>query len=393
MVRAVFIHDTYYGHDDAGDVYAYGAFPYDLWAQRFLPHFDHVTVVGRDKGVVATDCGLDRSDGENVSFCLLPNVNTPLRRVFGSKNVRQAIEAQIVAHDAVIVRGPVEFAMMAGKLARKHGKPFAVEMSGCAFDHSWYHGALIGKLYAPVKYVRAKAMVRYADFVVYVTEHFLQRRYPTKARRVEHASNVDLVACGAEILERRLARIEDDQGRIVFGMIANFGNKLKGLSVFLESLSRVKDRLGDFELRVLGHGPVAAVEAALPRYGLEGRVVFSGSLPGGEAVCAWLDDIDVYVQPSFHEGLPRALIEAMSRGCPALASDAGGSGELLAADEIHRRGDVDGLALGLLLARDRLWQRGQAQRNFEAAKAYGRDVLMERRERFWAEFRDYSHST
>ena len=43
-----------------------------------------------------------------------------------------------------------------------------------------------------------------------------------------------------------------------------------------------------------------------------------------DKVFEWLDTIDLYVQPSLTEGMPRAAIEAMSRGCPVVVSDVGG---------------------------------------------------------------------
>ena len=42
-------------------------------------------------------------------------------------------------------------------------------------------------------------------------------------------------------------------------------------------------------------------------------IQFDGTLPSGQKVYDWLDEVDIYLQPSFQEGLPRALIEAMSR--------------------------------------------------------------------------------
>ena len=47
---------------------------------------------------------------------------------------------------------------------------------------------------------------------------------------------------------------------------------------------------------------------------------------------------------SFQEGLPRATIEAMSRGVACIGSRCGGLPELLPESRTHRAGDVDGLA-------------------------------------------------
>ena len=120
------------------------------------------------------------------------------------------------------------------------------------------------------------------------------------------------------------------------------------------------------------------------------RQQFCGILPSGDAVSAWLDGIDIYIQPSFLEGLPRALVEAMSRGCPALGSSVGGIPELLAAGCLHPPGDS--LALASLLVQavnDKCWQRQQAERNFQEAAQYEKAILDQRRRAFWLEFISY----
>lgn len=48
---------------------------------------------------------------------------------------------------------------------------------------------------------------------------------------------------------------------------------------------------------------------------LKHLVTTHGVLPADQAVLDWLDEIDLYIQPSLTEGLPRAVIEAMDTGC------------------------------------------------------------------------------
>lgn len=378
-MRILFCHDTYYFQDNK-KTYAYGAFPYALWAERFLPHCDALRVIGRKKIDEDNPLGLDISSGADVSFCLLDNINTPFKRLFGAQETYRTIYDEVRQSDLVVIRGPVEFGMMAAKAARMLGKPYVVEMSGCAFDHSWYHGSLIGKLYAPLKYLRARHMVRHADAVLYVTQHFLQRRYP-HSKHCVFASNVEIEPVDKKILERRLSRMAGD--KITFGLIGNHSNYLKGLPVILKSLCKIKDQLPDFQLRVLGQGNPQKWHRLIHTYGLEDYVHFDGVLPGGKPVLDWLDSIDIYLQPSYHEGLPRAVIEAMSRGCPALTSNAGGTDELLAAEFIHSKGDADMLARHILNMLPVEMRREQAAVNFEVAKGYTKDVLKPRREAFY----------
>jgi len=377
-MKFLFCHDTYYARDAKGRIYAHGAFPADLWVTRFLPHCDAMNVMGRAAPWHGGDeKRLPLSGAENVDFILLDNINAPLKRLFGSGAVKRQISDAVRRADGVIIRGPSEIGMIAAKYARKMNKPYAVEMSGCAFDHLWFHGSLLAKLYAPLKYLRARDMVKHAEQVMYVTRDFLQNRYPANGL-TQHASNAEIDLPPA-IPARKDAPF-------IIGMVGQYHNNLKGVNIALTALAHIKDQLPAFELRILGDGDTARWKTLIKQYGLERNVIFCPPVPSFSGVCKFLDRLSLYIQPSHHEGLPRALIEAMSRGCPALASGAGGSAELLPPDCIHRKGDSNALAHHILNALDRDWRETHGQQNFETAKHYARDSLAPRRHEFWAGF-------
>lgn len=393
-MHILFCHDTYYSCKRDGTVYSYGAFPYELWERRFLPYFESITVLGRKKKLRPDETGvLAVSSGKNVDHVLLANIDSPIKRFTKYTRMYQKIKEQVDRADAVVIRGPVEFGMMAAKAARESGTPYAIEMCGCAYDKTYYKGDWFNKIYAPIKFKHAQTMVRHADAVMYVTENFLQDRYPTEGL-MESASNVEIAAPPEYVINQRLERIKSDPGCLNIGMIGNFGSGLKGLNVAIEALGLVEKQrklerdpsIPDFKFKILGQGMPALWKGLIKAQDLEGKVEFCGTISGGKEVLEWLDEIDIYIQPSFHEGLPRSLIEAMSRGCPALCSDAGGAQELLANDFIHNRGDHKQLAEHIigLAAQEKRTIAGQ--NNFDKSKNYTREVLVPRRHAFWNNF-------
>lgn len=224
-LKALFCHDTYYSRDTGGNIYAEGVFPYKLWKNRYLPHFDGLTVLGRDHGIYQGGHNhLSLAGGEHVDHILLDNINQPIKRILKGKKTYEKIYKIVEGVDAVIVRGPAEKGMMAAKAARVQGKPYVVEMSGCAFDQTWSHGSLVGKIYAPLRYLRARHMLRLADQVVYVTQRFLQKRYPTNGY-TEYASNVELPPIHENQIKERLKKIDrlfDSERCLEIGMVANW---------------------------------------------------------------------------------------------------------------------------------------------------------------------------
>ena len=63
------------------------------------------------------------------------------------------------------------------RLARKNSKKYLTEVMGCAWDAYWNH-SIVGKLLAPGMFLGMRRMVKKADYCVYVTKSFLQKRYP-----------------------------------------------------------------------------------------------------------------------------------------------------------------------------------------------------------------------
>ena len=80
----------------------------------------------------------------------------------------------------VIVRCPAISPYRASDLAHRMGKPVLAESMGDPWDAYWNHG-LQGKLIAPYMFFKMKSVVGKADYAIYVTTEFLQRRYPQRA--------------------------------------------------------------------------------------------------------------------------------------------------------------------------------------------------------------------
>lgn len=105
----------------------------------------------------------------------------------------------------------------------------------------------------------------------------------------------------------------------------------KGHDVLLESVRRLRDEGTLVEVWLAGAGPrEEETRRQAHRLGLDDVVRFHGFVPN-DRVLEWLDGgrVDVVVLPSESEGLPVSLIEALSHGIPAVASDVGGVAELL----------------------------------------------------------------
>lgn len=120
---------------------------------------------------------------------------------------------------------------------------------------------------------------------------------------------------------------------------------VKGLDVLLQAMAPliVEERL-DIQLHLAGSGPERpALESLSQDLGLQDRVHFLGSL---EDVGQLLARIDVYLQPSYQEGLPNSVIEAMAAQRAVIASRISGNEDVVQHELtglLFESGDVVGL--------------------------------------------------
>jgi phosphatidyl-myo-inositol dimannoside synthase len=194
--------------------------------------------------------------------------------------------------------------------------------------------ALFSQLLQRVLLALARWVVWRSAATIFVSEAHLQRRlparpgFPTLARLDVDLTPADFVAAP------RRAPVSPP-GRLQLATIASLTDLRKGVDVLLQSLAQLRhgDRI-DAQLHVIGDGRVRpSLERLAASLQLEvGRDVhFHGHLQQRAAVLQLLDRCDLYLSASRAEGLPRAIVEAMARGLPCIASEVGAVAELLPA--------------------------------------------------------------
>lgn len=103
----------------------------------------------------------------------------------------------------------------------------------------------------------------------------------------------------------------------------------KGLTFAIEALKLLLDKGYDLELRLAGDGPHRPhLEARASKLGIADRVRFLGFVTEDEVVDE-LRTADLFVLPSFVEGLPVSAMEAMAIGVPVIATNIAGTSELI----------------------------------------------------------------
>ena len=131
--------------------------------------------------------------------------------------------------------------------------------------------------------------------------------------------------------------------------------KRKGIYDLLDALAFSVKNIPELYLRIGGNGDIQLAKAYAHELDLDPYVEFLGWV-GNTEKNQLLRDADIFILPSYNEGLPVSIIEAMSWGIPVISTKVGGIPELLE-DEVSgcliKPGDIPALQNRLeQLARD-----------------------------------------
>lgn len=117
-------------------------------------------------------------------------------------------------------------------------------------------------------------------------------------------------------------------------------NKNKNHKVGIEALAKL--RYKNTYYVICGRGPLMEVHKELAQsLGVGDRVVLTGYRTD---VADFYKMADVFLFPSFREGLPVAVMEAMASGLPVVATRIRGSSDLVQQGDLFEPTDVDGIA-------------------------------------------------
>jgi len=276
-------------------------------------------------------------------------------------------------------------------------KPYALEVVGDPWEAlgpgTWPHTSR--PIFRRIATQQLKRICKGAIAVNYVTSETLQQRYPpSKGAYAVGISDVSLEnGVPPDRIQDRYRRFRqspwqdtktDHPFRI--GFIGSFARMYKGPDTLIQAAALCRSHF-NFQVILVGTGGyLPEMKALAAKLGIVDRVEFRGEISSGRSIFEFLDSIDLFVMPSRAEGLPRALVEAMSRGCPCIASAVGGIPELLDASDLVSPGSPEKLAkLILRVTADSSRLVAMSARNLAKAAQFSPQTLKQSRRAFLEE--------
>ena len=145
-----------------------------------------------------------------------------------------------------------------------------------------------------------------------------------------------------------------------------------------------KLRVTDYELQVtiIGDGPLKEkIAKEIKENKLEDYIQVLGKIPNKELM-KYYETADIFILPSFQEGFPRVILEAMASGIPYVASDVGAVREISSKttqDFIVERGNIEEFAekIQILLSNKDIYDRFRVE-ELEKVEEYSLEKVVDR---------------
>ena len=173
------------------------------------------------------------------------------------------------------------------------------------------------------KLARARFAVTISDF---------NRRFLARERGHAAALKMHVIHCGVAP-QSFVFQPQGREPRLI--MAVGRLDEIKGFIYLVEACALLKQRGVNFRCEVIGEGPLRGqLEAAIERHGLTAQVILLGARQQ-EEVRALLYRASAFVLPSVvtptgdRDGIPVALMEAMSAGLPVVSTQVSGIPELV----------------------------------------------------------------
>lgn len=391
MKKLLFIHDAEKIKEDEFDnLYTDGSYPSDIWDRYEIISSNITVVFKKDKKVYSKEEASKRFNilRKDIKYIELSDIMYSIKDFISLKKRKKnksIIKNAVKECDYLIVRVPSKYSYVAMDYAIMYSKPYIVEVVGCAWDSLWNYG-LKGKLLALPYFFSQKKHVKKANNLVYVSNYFLQNRYPSKGNQIS-CSDVILNSIDEKNLNKRIMKIDklNLKKRLVVGTMGGIDVTFKGQQYVIKAIKILKKKGIDIEYQIAGAGTGERLLKIAKKENVEGNFKILGSIPH-DKVHEWLQSIDIYIQPSNQEGLCRSIIEAMSCACPIIASDAGGNPELINNKYIFKKKNVKQLVnrLEIMINKDEMIN--EAKNNFENSKKYDIRIINQCREQFFKDF-------
>lgn len=329
--------------------------------------------------------------GSNLEVFEMPFPHGKMEYLKSALIIQKKVCDSITGCDAALLRVPDPLAFQIFPKLKQMNVPVALEVTSDPLElYSSAGGKYPMRLFIKWShYFALRRCCRKADCVSYVTKSYLQSVYPSGVCESD-LDRFETYYTDAGIQENCLYkenRIINRQIRLLH-VSGSLAGKVKGHKELVEAFVEMRNRGYNIGLTLVGAGALDNdIYEMLDKSGFINDVNFTGLLDA-EQLSKVYSQADIFVFPSYREGLPRVVVEAMSWGLPCICTDIPGCRELLEESDLVPLRNVSILVNkleNLLLNPDQLYCK--SMRNLNEAKLYNVHIVEQKQKYFYSRLR------
>lgn len=253
-------------------------------------------------------------EGVEIKFIPTYIEATTIRKIVFFADAYRKIRSELindrpdVVHIHMSYKGSFTRKFIIHKLCKQYGIPDIVHLHGSEFK-KWYDES------GDRKRKRIRTLLKECSVFIVLGE-----KWNKTIKEIEPKTNV-LVVSNAIHIPSETAKWNEPFTVLYMGVLI----KRKGIADLLRAIKSLQDekRLGNMKVIIAGSGPEEEILKTLNiELQIEDCVEFVGWVDGTQKEKLY-QSCQMLVLPSYNEGLPIAILEAMSYGMPVIATDVG----------------------------------------------------------------------
>jgi glycosyltransferase involved in cell wall biosynthesis len=220
-------------------------------------------------------------------------------------------------------------------------------------------GSDINRIGDPISALHTRTVLREADFLITVSNDLRSKAMamgasPERTRTIVNGCDPPVFHVMDRLVARQKLRIDPGIEAVVY--IGRMDVK-KGLRELVDAAAALHLERPNLRVYMVGEGPdKTLIQSAIDANNAAG---FVHALPGCsfDDVAVWMAAANLVTLPSYMEGCPNVILEALACGRPVVATNVGGIPEIMSGEcgQLVPPRDFMALAQGLASVLDRTW--------------------------------------
>jgi len=221
-------------------------------------------------------------------------------------------------------------------------------------------GSDINRIGDPISAMQTRTVLREADFLLTVSGDLRNKAVAMgapaeKTRAVVNGCDLSVFRVRDRLEARRKLDIDPSAEAVVY--IGRMDVK-KGLRELVEAAASLRPERANLRVYLVGEGPDRPLIESAIQTNSAGSYIHALPKCSFDEVAVWMAAADLVTLPSYMEGCPNVVLEALACGRPVVATSVGGIPEILSGDcgELVPPRDSGALAQALASVLERSWE-------------------------------------